>query len=334
MDEGTCLSTGTVHSEWDAHRTLHQEPVQDCSVITIVIEAVDKTFVKDGLGCVCSPDDTLVQVCDTELVVLLVELPQNSIKTFGGMVDRPGVGRVQDVRFTSTGQNDVDVTFWDFSTGRTVPVDAHGTEMDDVCIDVSIDDGTAQVVGPTYVVVDRVPLALRILHRIRCGTLFGEVDDRIRLFRLDQIDKQVIFFGDVHIDELDVLSGHFLPCLDTSLRTCDGCQRVATQIQIDLSTAQVVNDDDIMSSVGQVKGGRPSAEPVTTQDDDLLLLVGTINISIGSHGQCCRNLWLLQLLRSKCHDTRRGACNGQKECSHDHLCTMPWSLAYLSVCGG
>ena len=41
---------------------------------------------------------------------------------------------------------------------------------------------------------------------------------------------------------------------------------------IDVSPAQVVNDDDVVSLIAQVQTRRPTVESVAAEDDDLLLL--------------------------------------------------------------
>mmetsp|Transcript_5429 Transcript_5429/g.6650 ORF Transcript_5429/g.6650 Transcript_5429/m.6650 type:complete len:219 (+) Transcript_5429:229-885(+) len=66
VDEGTGLSSSSVYGKWNSHGALHKETVEDGSVITVVIEAVDEAFILDGLWCVGSPYDSLVEVSDAE----------------------------------------------------------------------------------------------------------------------------------------------------------------------------------------------------------------------------------------------------------------------------
>ena len=72
MDEGAGLAPGSMDGEWIANRGLHQEAVEYCAVITVVVEAVGKPRVPVGGLGVCAPDDALVQVGDANLVVLVV----------------------------------------------------------------------------------------------------------------------------------------------------------------------------------------------------------------------------------------------------------------------
>jgi hypothetical protein len=73
--------------------------------------------------------------------------------------------------------------------------------VDNVGVDISVDDGATQVIGSSNIVVDRVSLGLGILLGIRGRTLFGEVDNRIRFFFLDQLDEKVVLFGDINVVE-------------------------------------------------------------------------------------------------------------------------------------
>mmetsp|Transcript_22683 Transcript_22683/g.37530 ORF Transcript_22683/g.37530 Transcript_22683/m.37530 type:complete len:219 (+) Transcript_22683:521-1177(+) len=218
MDESTGLSTSSVHSEGDAHGTLHEETVQDSTIVTIVVETVDETFVSGSLWSVGSPDNTLMQVGNAEVVVLLVELPENGIQTLGSMVDRTRMGRVKNVCLTTSRKSNVNVSLRDLSSRSTVSVDTHGTKMNNVNIHISVNDSAAKVVGTTNVVVDCVTLRLGGLHRVWGSALLGKVDNRVGFLVLDQLHQQVIILGDIEVNEFHILSGDFLPCLATNLR--------------------------------------------------------------------------------------------------------------------
>ena len=60
------------------------------------------------------------------------------------MVDGAMVGRVQDVGLASSLECDVNVSLWDLPSQRSVAVDAHGSEVHNVSVEVSVEDGTAQ----------------------------------------------------------------------------------------------------------------------------------------------------------------------------------------------
>ena len=201
VDEGSGLSSGSVNGQWDTHGTLHEETIQDGSVISVVIESVHQTFVKDGLGGVGSPNNTLMEIGNAKLVVLLVKLPEDRIHAFGRVVKGSGVGRVQNIGFSSSRKSDINVTLGNFTSRSSVSVNTHGSQVDNVGVDISVNDGAAQVIGSSNIVVDRVSLGLGILLGVRGRTLFGKVDNRIRFFFLDQLDEKVVLFGDINVVE-------------------------------------------------------------------------------------------------------------------------------------
>ncbi len=217
VDEGTGLSTGSVNGQWNTHGTLHEETIQDGTVVTVVVESVDQTLVEGGLRSVGSPNNTLVKIGNAKLVVLLVKLPEDGIQALGGVVDGSRVGRVQNVSFSSSRKSDINVTLGNFASRTSVSVDTHSSQVDDVGINVGVDDSAAKVVGSSNIVVDSVSLALGILLGVRGGTLFGKVDNRIRLFFLDQLDEEVVVLGNIKVVERNGLSRNLLPSLDTSL---------------------------------------------------------------------------------------------------------------------
>jgi hypothetical protein len=218
VDKGTSLASSSVDSQRNTHGSLHEETIQDGSVVSVVVKSVDQTFIQDGLRSVGSPDNPLMQVGNSDLVVLIVELPEKSVETLGGVVDRSWVGRVQNGLFSASWKNNIQVSLRDFSSGGSVSVDTHGSQMHKVNIKFAVNDGTAQVVGTTNVVVNGVTLALGVLHGIRSCTLFGEVDNGIRLFVYDELDQQIVLFGDIQVHELDLLSTDFLPSIATILQ--------------------------------------------------------------------------------------------------------------------
>ena len=56
----------------------------------------------------------------------------------------------------------------------------------------------------------------------------------------------------------------------TYLGRLNGCERVTSKIQVDLTAAQVVDNDDIVASVGKIQRRWPSTKTITTKDNNLL----------------------------------------------------------------
>ena len=185
VDEGARLAARAVDRHGHVEGRLHEEAVQHRAVVAVVVEAVRQPRVHRRQVGVRAPDDALVQIGDAHAVVLRVELEEERVEALGRVVDRAGVGGVEDARVAAAGQHDVNVTLGDLAARRAVPVHAHGAEMDDVRAAVGLDDGRQEVVRAADVVVHRVPLLLRALLRVRRGALLGEVDDGVGPLVLD-----------------------------------------------------------------------------------------------------------------------------------------------------
>ena len=153
----------------------------------------------DGLRRVRAPDDALVQVGDPDAVVLVVELEKERIKALGGVVDRARVSGVEDLALPAARQDDVNIAFGNLTTRRAVPVDAHSAEMHQVDVETALNDCTEHIVRATDVVVDRVALGLRRPLRVGRRTLFGEVDDRVRLLLLYKLQELLVLLSLIHI---------------------------------------------------------------------------------------------------------------------------------------
>ena len=74
MDESASLATRTVDSQRNTQSRLHEESVKYSSVVSIIVEAVDQPLIFDSLRCVCTPDDALMQVCNSNAVIFVVKL--------------------------------------------------------------------------------------------------------------------------------------------------------------------------------------------------------------------------------------------------------------------
>ena len=72
VDEGPGLPAGTMNRQWMAHRRLHEETVEHRAEVAVIVEAVDEPLVQLRLRRLRPPDDTLVQVSDSQSVVFVV----------------------------------------------------------------------------------------------------------------------------------------------------------------------------------------------------------------------------------------------------------------------
>eukprot|EP00630_Chrysocystis_fragilis_P005810 CAMPEP_0197391946 /NCGR_PEP_ID=MMETSP1165-20131217/3423_1 /TAXON_ID=284809 /ORGANISM="Chrysocystis fragilis, Strain CCMP3189" /LENGTH=642 /DNA_ID=CAMNT_0042917545 /DNA_START=154 /DNA_END=2080 /DNA_ORIENTATION=+ len=270
VDEGARLAARAVDGEGDAEGGLHEEAVEDGAVVAVVVEAVEEAVVHGGERRVGAPDDALVEVGHAEGVVLVVELEEEGVEALGGVVDRAGVGRVEDLGRPAAGKRHVDVALRDLAARGAVPVDAHRPEVDQVGARVRLDDRRQHVVRPAHVVVNRVPLLALALLRVRRRSLLGEVHDRVRPARVDQRREPVVVLRDVDVREVDRLPRQLVPRREPRLGMRDRRQRVAPELHVDLTPRHVVHDRHVVTRVRQVQRRRPPAEPVPAQHQDLL----------------------------------------------------------------
>ena len=273
VDEGAGLATGAMHGERVADRSLHQEAIQHCAVIAVVIEAIGEPRVTVGGIGVGSPDDALVQVGDADLVVLVVVKEEQLIECLRHVIDTAGACRVEDFLLEAAavglGHFHLQVTLGDGGAAvGAIAVDAHGAEMHHVDVLTAFNDGGQQVVGAVDVVVDGVALGGAALHRIGRGPLFREVDHRIRAFLQQQIQQPLVLMGDVHVDKPHRLAAGLLPGLEALADAHDRSQRLNFKVDIDLATAEVIHDQNIVALIRQVHRTGPAAEAVTAENEN------------------------------------------------------------------
>src|SRR5690606_32087376 len=91
----------------------------------------------------------------------------------------------------------------------------------------------------------------------------------IRLEFLQQRQQPVVVLGDIEVHELDRPARDFLPGGEAGLHGTNWGQRTNFQFVVDIAPRQVVDDDDLVLSAREVKGGRPAAEAVSSQDQYL-----------------------------------------------------------------
>ena len=159
---------------------LDQEPVQHRAVVAVVVEPIDQGVVEPRLLGLTAPDDALVEVGDPQGVVLGVELEEQGVLRLGHVVDRAGIGRIENfLLHLAFGRVELDlqIALRDRHPGGAVAIDSHGAQVDDVDVEPALDHRGQGVVGGVDVVGDGVALVLRRLHRIGRGALFGEVNE-------------------------------------------------------------------------------------------------------------------------------------------------------------
>ena len=128
-----------------------------------------------------------------------------------------------------------------------IAVDAHRAEVHHVDVLTAFNNGRQQVVGAVDIVIDGVALGGAALHRIGGGPLFREVHHGIG--RPRQIQQPLVLMGDVHVDKPHRLAAGFLPGFEALTDAHDRRQRINFKVNVDLATAEVVHDQNIVALI-------------------------------------------------------------------------------------
>ena len=273
VDEGARLAAGAVHRQRVADRGLHQEAVQHGAVVAVVVEAVDQPLVEPRLVGLRAPDDPLVEVGDPHAVVLVVEREQQLIERLRHVVDAARVGRVQDLLLDLGAarrcRTAPQVALGNRHAGGAVAVDAHRAEVDDVGVEPGLDDRRQQVVRGVDVVVDRVALVPRALHRVRRRALLGEVHDRVGLVLVEQVEQLA---GSPRRRRTGG-TGSRVPVSSRQAASArsdrlDRRQRLGLELVVGVAPREVVDDRDVVAAGGEMQRRRPATEAVSTENQD------------------------------------------------------------------
>ena len=95
------------------------------------------------------------------------------------------------------------------------------------------------------------------------------MDDGVGLLVEEQLSEPVVLFGQVEVDEANGLARQFLPDANALAHGANRGEGVDFELEVDGPTAQVVNDNDVVTDVRQVQAGGPTAESISTQYENL-----------------------------------------------------------------
>ncbi len=97
------------------------------------------------------------------------------------------------------------------------------------------------------VVVDRVALVPRALHRVGGRALLREVDDGVGPPVADEVEELVVVLGDVQALEADLAPGLLAPGAQPHAERSDRRQRGRLELRVGIPPREVVDDQDLMA---------------------------------------------------------------------------------------
>lgn len=155
-----------------------------------------------------------------------------------------------------------DKAFFDIDIGGAVF--AHGAELDKVAGGGKFFDGIEDVERADDVVSLGEDGVLAVDHGIGRGTLLGEVDDGLRLEVTEDGGQRVIIRGIANA-KLHLPAGDVAPRRHALMQRIDGGQAVEAAFEVEIPARQVIEDEDIVSLIGQIECLRPAKIAVTAQ---------------------------------------------------------------------
>ena len=272
VDERPGLPAGAVHGQRVADRRLDEEAVEHRAVVAVVVEAGDEPLVERRLRGAGAPDDALVQVGDPQAVVPGVEREHGLVQDLGHVVQRAGVGGVEDLlgdRAVRSGDLHVQVALRDAHPGGAVPVDPHGAQVHHVDVQPGLHDRAQHVVRGADVVVHGVALRGRGAHGVRRRPLLREVHHGVRALDDQEVEERLVVGGEVDLGRADPPARQLLPGRAALVEAADGRQRLRPEPDVDGAAGEVVHHHHVVAARGQVQGRGPAAEAVAAEDRDL-----------------------------------------------------------------
>ena len=150
-----------------------------------------------------------------------------------------------------------------------VAIDPHGAQVNHMHVQTALHNGAEQVMGAVDVVINSVALAGRGLHRVGGCPLLGKMHYRIRGFVPQQLQQPLVLPGQIQEQEADRLSPHLLPAHEPILNRGNGRQGRDAQLNVNFATAEVVDNDHVVSLVCKVQSTGPATKTVTTKNKNL-----------------------------------------------------------------
>ena len=169
-----------------------------------------------------------MKVGNSDLVVLVVVEEQQLIERLGHVINAARTGRMKNFLFKTAavrlGHFHLEVALRNGgATVGAIAVHTHRAEVHHVDVLARFHDRGQQVVGAVHVVVNGVALGGAALHRVGRSALLGEMHDRIGLLFDDEIEKPLVFVGDIHMNESHGLAANAFPHLEAFTDAHDRC---------------------------------------------------------------------------------------------------------------
>src|SRR5215211_3790026 len=259
------LGTVAVNRERVAYGRLYTEAVEDRSEDLLVVEAVYEAPVALALLRDGPVDDALVQVRGPETPDLAGEVDVVGVVDLAEVIPASGLLR-EGQKVLAAVVLDLDVALFDVYVGLAIL--SHRAELHQVAVGHVLVYGEEHVQVADDVVVLGVDGVAPVDHRVGRGPLLGEVHDSVRLVALYDLGDELPVQKVAEL-EPDGLRAHLAPRPNPVLYVRDRGQARGAELVVDRPPDAVVHDDDLMTNVREVQGGRSATVPVATENQYL-----------------------------------------------------------------
>ena len=245
VEKAAGLSALSVDRERLADGGLHAEAIEHRAEHVVVIEAIDQRFVQlnfIGHGAI---HHALIEVGRANAPDFAAEHDVVAVMHFGKMVEGAGLLGVGK-HILAAVVLDGDVALFDVDVGS--PVFAHGAQLDEVAIGAQFANGEEHVHGAHHVIHLGEDRVFAVDHRIRRGTLLGEMDDGVRL-KCFYGGFEKIVIGNVADKELDGFSCAFLPDAQPVGERTNRSESLRAELVIPLAPDKIINYRYLMTLV-------------------------------------------------------------------------------------
>ncbi len=198
------------------------------------------------LGSLLAVHDPLVEIGRPKAPDAAGEVNVVAVVDFRQVIKGAGLLRVgKQVGTPLVG--DLDEALFDVDVRR--PVLAHRAELDEMDRGIDLCDRVEEVQGADDIVHLGVDGVLAVDHRVRSGSLLGEVDNCLGGELMDGLlDEHVV--GEVADEGLHGVTRDFLPSRDPPLQLPDGHQAVDAHLAVIQAPSEIVHNTDVVVSRG------------------------------------------------------------------------------------
>src|SRR5579883_2797417 len=257
------LPAPPVNRQWLIDDSLDAETVKRRTEALVVVKAGEQPLVVRGFLGVYAIHHALVEIRRAEAPHATREMDVVAVVHLREVIERARLLRKRH-DIGSAVVADFDEALFNVDVGCAVL--AHGAEFDEVAIGREIAHREQHVQRASHVVRLGENGVIAIDHRVRRAGLFPVMNQRLWLELSNHtLDKGVI--GDVADVRLYAPAGHFTPGLEPFVQRPNGCEAVASELQVITAPREVVQGCHPVAPGREVQCSWPAKVAIAAQNE-------------------------------------------------------------------